>query len=160
GTVLDGKYRMDEELGAGGFGAVFRAWHLALDCAVAVKVFRPVAGNDSAHALQRFQREGRAAASLDHPNVVRVLDSGVSTDGVASLVMELLRGRSLYQEMHKTGQMGLRRAVTVAARVADALAAAHERGLVHRDIKPDNLFLHQAGGTEVVKVVDFGIAKF
>lgn len=160
GTVLDGKYRLDEELGAGGFGAVFRGWHLTLDCPVAVKVFRPVAGNDSAHALQRFRREGRAAACLEHPNAVRVFDSGVSSEGIAYLVMELLRGRSLFQELHKIGPMPLKRAAAIASRVADVLASAHARGLLHRDIKPDNIFLHQSAGGEVVKVVDFGIAKF
>ena len=160
GTVLDGKYRLDEELGAGGFGAVFRGWHLALDCAVAVKVFRPTPGNDSTLALQRFQREGRAAACLDHPNAVRVLDSGVSTDGIAYLVMELLRGHSLYQELHRRGTLSFARAANIAARVAEVLAAAHAHGLLHRDIKPDNIFLHRIEGAEVVKVVDFGIAKF
>ena len=95
GTVLDGKYRLDEELGSGGFGVVFRGRHLVLDCPIAVKVFRPVAGNDSGSELQRFLREGATAARIGHPNAVRVLDSGVSSGGLAFLAMELLRGRSL-----------------------------------------------------------------
>jgi hypothetical protein len=160
GTILDGKYRLDEELGSGGFGIVFRARHLTLDVPIAVKVFRPVAGNDSSLELQRFLREGATAARLNHPNAVRVLDSGVSTGGVAFLAMELLRGRSLAREIAAIGALSLRRAATVGATVADVLAAAHRQGIVHRDIKPDNIFLHHNGGEEVVKVVDFGIAKF
>ena len=160
GTVLDGKYRLDEELGAGGFGVVFRGRHLSLDVPIAVKVFRPHAGNDSSLELQRFLREGATAARLQHPNAVRVLDSGVSSGGVAFLAMELLRGRSLARELVAVGALSLRRAATVAATVADVLAAAHRQGIVHRDIKPDNVFLHHDAGQEVVKVVDFGIAKF
>ena len=107
GTVLDGKYRLDEELGSGGFGIVFRARHLTLDVPIAVKVFRPVAGNDSSLELQRFLREGATAARLTHPNAVRVLDSGVSTSGIAFLAMELLRGRSLAREIAAIGALSL-----------------------------------------------------
>jgi serine/threonine protein kinase len=160
GTVLDGKYRLDEELGSGGFGVVFRGRHLVLDCPVAVKVFRPVPGNDSGLGLQRFLREGATAARLNHPNAVRVLDSGVSAEGVAFLIMELLRGVSLARVLTTTGPLSLRRCARVAAAVADVLAEAHARGILHRDIKPDNVILHQADGGEVVKVVDFGIATF
>ena len=160
GSVLDGKYRLDEQLGTGGFGVVFRGRHLVLDCPIAVKVFRPVAGNDSALDLQRFLREGATAARICHPNAVKVLDSGVSSGGVAFLAMELLRGRSVGRERADTGALPLRRAATIAATVADVLAAAHRQGIVHRDIKPDNVFLHNTGREEVVKVVDFGIAKF
>ena len=160
GTVLDGKYRLDEELGAGGFGVVFRGRHLVLDCPIAIKVFRPVAGNDSALGLQRFLREGATAARLDHPNAVRVLDSGVSAEGVAFLIMELLRGRSLAQELTATGGLSLRRCAQIAAKVAEVLAEAHRRGILHRDIKPDNIFLHHGDAGEIVKVVDFGIATF
>jgi serine/threonine protein kinase len=158
--VLDGKYRLDEQLGAGGFGAVFRGRHLVLDAPIAIKVFRPAPGNDSAEGLQRFLREGATTARLDHPNAVRVLDSGVSTGGVAFLIMELLRGQSLAQELKAVGKVSLRRAAQIAATVADVLAAAHARGILHRDIKPDNVFLHREGDREVVKVVDFGIARF
>ena len=160
GTVLDGKYRLERELGAGGFGAVYQGWHLILDCPIAIKVFRPIAGNDSAHHLQRFLREGAAAARLNHPNAVHVLDSGVSSGGVAFLIMELLQGNSLAQEMARWGPLPLRRAVDIARAVADVLAAAHRRGILHRDIKPHNIFLHHTDAGEVVKVVDFGLAKF
>ncbi|MFM8272126.1 MAG: protein kinase domain-containing protein, partial [Gemmata sp.] len=121
GTVLDGKYRLDEELGSGGYGVVFHGRHLALDLPIAVKVFRPVPGNDSARDLQRFLREGATATRLSHPNAVRVLDSGVSTGGVAFLAMELLRGRSLAKELAAVGPLSLRRAAGIGATVADVL---------------------------------------
>ena len=159
GTTLDGKYRLDQPLGSGGFGVVLRGHHLALDHPIAVKVFRPLSGNDSGHELRRFLREGATAARLTHPNVVRVYDSGVSAEGTAYLVMELLSGRTLGQEVTDRGPLGVKRAVRVGACVADVLAAAHRVGVLHRDIKPENIFLHAADGREVVKVVDFGIAK-
>ncbi len=159
GSTLDGKYRLDEELGSGGFGVVFGGHHLPLDHPVAVKVFRPRPGNDSGSELQRFLREGATAARLNHPNVVRVLDSAVSADGIAYLVMELLRGQTLGREVSEHGPLAVKRAVRIGAAVADVLAAAHRAGIVHRDIKPENVFLHTGDGPEVVKVVDFGIAK-
>ena len=158
GTLLDGKYRLDEQLGSGGFGVVFRGHHLTLDQPVAVKVFRPSTGNDSARELQRFLREGATTARLNHRNAVRVLDSGVSDEGVAYLIMELLQGRTLAHQISATGPLPLMRALTIASRVADVLATAHSHGILHRDIKPDNVFLHHVGDEEIVKVVDFGIA--
>jgi hypothetical protein len=158
-TVLERKYRLDEELGSGGFGVVFRGRHLLLDLPVAIKVFRPLAGNDSGLGLQRFLREGAAAARISHPNAVRVFDTGVS-DGIAFLVMELLEGRSLAEELAAFGPLPLKRCVAIAAAVASVLAAAHREGILHRDVKPENVFLHRAGDKEVVKVLDFGIAKF
>jgi tRNA A-37 threonylcarbamoyl transferase component Bud32 len=160
GTILDGKYRLDRELGTGGYGAVYQGWHLILQCPIAVKVFRPVLGNDSALDLKRFLREGAAAARLNHPNAVQVWDSGVSSEGVAYLIMELLRGRTLAQELEAEVMLSLTRCGDIACAVADVLAIAHQSGILHRDIKPENVFLHQENGIEVVKVVDFGIAKF
>lgn len=160
GTTLDGKYRLDDQLGSGGFGVVFRGHHLTLDQPVAIKVFRPSTGNDSARELQRFLREGATTARLHHPNAVRVLDSGVSDEGVAYLIMELLQGRTLAQELSATGPLPLKRAIEIAARVAEVLANAHQHGILHRDIKPDNVFLHRVDNEEAVKVVDFGIATF
>lgn len=160
GAVLDGKYRLDKQLGAGGFGVVFAGRHLTLDRAIAIKVFRPAPGNDSALDLQRFLREGIAAARLNHPNAVRVMDSGISGDGVPFLAMELLEGRSLAQELAAQGPMSLRRCAWIASNVADVIAAAHRLGILHRDIKPQNIFLHRNEDREVVKVVDFGLAKF
>jgi serine/threonine protein kinase len=159
GTVLENKYRLDEELGSGGFGVVYRGRHLILEQPVAIKVFRPMEGNDSASGLQRFLREGAAASRIRHPNAVRVLDTGVC-DGIAFLVMELLEGRSLADELAEVGTLPLGRCVRIAAAVAQVLAVAHREGILHRDVKPENVFLHRADGEEVVKVLDFGIAKF
>lgn len=160
GKVLDEKYLVGEKIGAGGFGTVFRAKHLMLDHPVAVKVFRPTPGNDTPVGLARFRAEGARACRLDHPNVVNVLDSGTSDTGIAYMVMELLEGRSLSDELAANGALSVARCMEIAIPVCDVLAEAALRNLVHRDIKPSNVFLHRGRDGEVVKVVDFGIAKF
>jgi serine/threonine protein kinase/ligand-binding sensor domain-containing protein len=159
GSVLDSKYRIGERIGSGGFATVFRGVQLSLDRAVAVKVFRPAQGNDSAMALERFQREGMTACRVNHPNAIQVFDAGLSSDGIPYIVMELLEGRSLSAEIRRTGGLPLRRALGIAIPICEALAAAHAAGLVHRDIKPDNVFLSRTAEGEVVKLLDFGIAK-
>jgi serine/threonine protein kinase/FixJ family two-component response regulator len=158
GTVLDGKYTLDAKIGAGGYGAVFKGTHLGLNRTVAIKVFRPSPGNDSAEALERFQLEGVSLCRLQHPNAVLVLDAGVSSKGIAYLVMELLVGRPLATEM-LDGTVSLARAAEIVLPVCDVLTAAHKAGIIHRDIKPENIFLHRSKDGETVKVVDFGIAK-
>ncbi|QUW03661.1 protein kinase [Chloracidobacterium validum] len=159
GTTLDGKYHLEVKIGAGGFGVVFRARHLALNRPIAVKVFRPSSSNDSAEAIERFKREGVSASRLTHPHIVTVFDSGVSTDGIAYLAMELLIGHSLKDELRQRLRLALGEAMGIARDVADALTEAHRLGVIHRDIKPENIFLHQSTAGQVVKVVDFGIAK-
>jgi len=159
GAVLDQKYRLEEKIGSGGFGAVFRATHLGLNRAVAVKVFRPMPGNDSPEGLKRFRLEGVSASRINHPNAVTVLDCGISQAGIAYLVMELLEGHSLADELQQNGSLPLARVIEITLPVCQVLAAVHERGIVHRDIKPDNIFLHRTSDGEIVKVVDFGLAK-
>jgi serine/threonine protein kinase len=159
GTVLDGKYRLDEKIGAGGFGAVFRATHLALNRPIAVKVFKPMPGNDSANAVERFRLEGISVARLNHPNIINVIDSGISQEGIAYLVMELLQGHTLYEEVARKRPLSLKRCLKVLIPVCNALAEAHRNGIVHRDIKPSNIFLNRTAEGETVKVVDFGTAK-
>jgi serine/threonine protein kinase/FixJ family two-component response regulator len=159
GTVLDDKYRLDTKIGAGGYGAVFKGTHLGLNRKVAIKVFRPSPGNDSAEALERFQLEGVSLCRLQHPNAVLVLDAGVSSKGIAYLVMELLMGRPLATEMLDRGTVSLERAAEIVLPVCDVLTAAHKAGIIHRDIKPENIFLHRSKDGETIKVVDFGIAK-
>jgi serine/threonine protein kinase/ligand-binding sensor domain-containing protein len=159
GSVLDDKYRIEERIGAGGFATVFRAQQLSLDRRVAVKIFRPSPGNDSAMALDRFRREGMSACRVNHPNAIQIFDSGISSDGIPYIVMELLEGRALSAEIRKRGGLSLRRALGIAIPVCEALAAAHEAGLIHRDIKPDNIFIARSSDGEVVKLLDFGIAK-
>lgn len=159
GTVLDGKYRLEQKIGSGGYGVVFKAVHLELNTSIAVKVFRPTEGNDSPEAIERFRLEGISTCRVNHPNAINVLDSGISSDGIAYIVMELLIGHSLKDEMIKEGTFSLKRCAEIIIPVCQALAEAHKAGIVHRDIKPDNIFLHQGKQGEVIKVVDFGIAK-
>jgi ligand-binding sensor domain-containing protein/serine/threonine protein kinase len=159
GTVLDGKYRLEVKIGSGGYGAVYRAAHLGLNRFVAVKVFKPSSGNDSAEGLERFRLEGISTCRVNHPNAISVLDSGISAEGIAYLVMELLQGHSLAEELREDEKLSVRRSVEILIPVCGVLAQAHRSGIVHRDIKPDNIFLHQTKDEEVVKVLDFGIAK-
>lgn len=159
GTVLAETYRLETKIGEGGFGAVFRGVHLRLRRPVAVKVLRPTAGRDSLEELERFRREGIAACRVAHPNAVEVLDFGISSRNMAYLVMELLEGKTLGALLTERRIIDIDRAAAIIGPVCEALGAAHNAGIVHRDIKPDNVFLHRSGDREVVKVVDFGIAR-
>ncbi|HLL77374.1 MAG TPA: protein kinase [Pyrinomonadaceae bacterium] len=159
GQVLDGKYRLDAVLGEGGMGTVYRATHLLIDRPVAVKVLRPHFVEDAA-AQQRFRREARAAGRLRHPNAVAVTDFGDTPEGYVYIVMELLEGRTLREMIAAEGPLPAARGVSLMEQAAAAVAAAHEAGVIHRDLKPGNIFVVQGEGARpVVKVLDFGIAK-
>lgn len=158
GTVLDEKYRLDSLIGRGSFGAVYRGTHLKLQRPVAVKVLRTNFGADQV-ALARFQQEGVSLSRLQHPNAVAILDFSVTSDDVAYMVMELLHGYSLDQELKRRGPISPARALGITIPVCNVLAEAHSMGIIHRDIKPQNIFLHHDRRGEVVKVLDFGIAK-
>ncbi len=158
GVVLAGKYRLEKLIGAGTFGAVYRAVHTELDRELAVKVLQPsVTANED--SLQRFRQEGIAACRVQHPNAVAVSDFGVTETGVAYLVMELLEGRPLVDELTRGSKLTPGRCLEIIEPVCEVLAEAHDADLVHRDIKPENIFLHQTSRGELVKVCDFGIAK-
>ena len=159
GTVLDEKYRLAEKIGSGNFGTVYRGEHIFLHHPVAVKVFRPAIGRLALEGIDRFRLEGISACRINHPNAVTVLDFDVSAGSLAYLVMELLNGRSLADELRAEGRISPTRCADVAACVCDALAEAHGAGIVHRDIKPSNVFLHHNHSEQLVKVIDFGIAK-
>ncbi|HET9776269.1 MAG TPA: protein kinase [Gemmatimonadaceae bacterium] len=159
GTVLDEKYRVREKIGSGGFGTVYRGEHIFLHHPVAIKVFRPAIGRDALESLDRFRVEGISACRINHPNAVTVLDFDVSAGSLAYLVMELLHGHSLLDEMKNKGKLDPLRALRIGHAVCAALAEAHGLGIVHRDIKPSNVFLHTVRGEERIKVIDFGIAK-
>lgn len=159
GTVLDDKYRVEEKIGSGGFGTVYRGEHILLHHPVAIKVFRPVVGSGALQGLDRFRLEGISASRINHSNAVTVLDFGVSAGSLAYLVMELLHGRSLADELRAEEKLPAQRCARIMAAVCAVLAEAHAAGLVHRDIKPSNVFLHQGKDHELVKVIDFGIAK-
>jgi serine/threonine protein kinase len=159
GTVLDEKYRLEDKIGSGGFGCVYRSTHLGLNRSVAIKIFRPMAGNDIPEGLDRFRLEGISASRVTHPNAISVLDYGISQNGIAYLVMELLCGHTLADELRASGKLSPQRCAEIILPICDVLVVAHAAGIVHRDIKPDNIFLHQSNDGEVVKVVDFGLAK-
>ncbi len=158
GMVLDGKYRLEAALGTGGVGTVYRATHLLLGHSVAVKILRASSGT-TPEQRARFQREGIAACRIRHPNAVAVLDFAVTEDGITYLVMELLQGRSLADELREEGILAPPRTAELLSPICDVLAEAHAAGIVHRDLKPANIFLQAGRQGEVVKVVDFGIAK-
>jgi CheY-like chemotaxis protein len=157
GVLLASKYRLREPLGTGGFGTVYRAWHVELEREVAVKVLNPsLAAN--AETRERFRREGLSASRLKHPNVVGILDFGAD-ESVAYLVMELLQGVSLLEEICGFAPLSLGRCAAILAPLLDALDAAHGQGIIHRDIKPSNIFLERTGQSEIPKLLDFGIAR-
>ena len=159
GTVIAGKYRIDAVLGRGGMGAVYRATHVMLNKTVAVKTInRDLI--ESAEMVQRFQREARAATSLEHPNIVAVYDLGQADDGGLYIAMEFVKGVDLKDVIRASGPMPAARIVPLLAQVASALARAHRNHIVHRDLKPQNLVIAtDANGQERVKLLDFGIAK-
>ena len=159
GTILEDKYKLEEKIGSGAFGTVYSGRHLLLDAPVAVKIFRPVPGKNMDKSLERFRREGMSAKRISHPNAVTVLDFGISAEAIAFLVMELLRGRTLADELRNLKKVSPRRAAEIALPICSVLAEAHRASIIHRDIKPSNIFLHQTTAGEIVKVVDFGIAK-
>jgi serine/threonine-protein kinase len=159
GQIFDGKYRLEERLGGGGMGTVYRATHLLIDRPVAVKVLsQRFVGDETAQ--QRFRREARAAGRMHHPNAVTVTDFGASNRHLY-IVMELLEGRTLRELLAREGPLDPARAVSIMLQTSAAVGAAHELGLIHRDLKPANIFIEQRpGAPAVVKVLDFGLAKF
>ena len=158
GQVLANRFTVTRRLGAGGMGAVYEATHAQLGRPVAIKVLH------ERHAARpevaaRLLNEGRLASTIHHPNIVDLFDVGETSDGRAFVVMELLEGESLAQRLRAHGPLDEKRALSIARDVAGALAAAHEKHIVHRDVKPENVFLAVDAAGETVKVVDFGIAK-
>ena len=148
------RYRLENLLGDGGAGRVYRGTHVELDRPVAVKVLHRDYGGNPDYAA-RFRREARAASKIEHSGVVGVTDFGTSDDGRLFLVMELIEGPTLAEAI-QAGPMGSGRALRIAANLCDVLAAVHQAGVVHRDVKPANLFMLE---DDEVKLVDFGIAR-
>ncbi len=157
GTQLGDRYLLTEILGRGGMGVVYGAEHLYTGRRVAVKLLRPEVSGNSARA-ERLKREARAAAALDHDGIVDVLDMG-EVDGSLYLALERCEGRDLAGELRERQTIPVDEAVEWVAAVLDALATAHDAGIVHRDIKPSNIFLARKGTATIPKVLDFGIAK-
>jgi serine/threonine-protein kinase len=155
GTVLGGKFRIGRKIGSGGIGVVYAAEHVTLGHEVAVKVLRGAAAKDAGE-IARLRREAYIQVHVEHPNVVRVLDLDQMPDGSIYVVMERLVGRSLAERLARDGLLAPGYAIPVFMGVCRGLAAAHEKGVVHRDLKPGNIFLCEDGTS---KVLDFGMSK-
>lgn len=158
GSVLQERYLLESLIGRGQFGMVYRATHLQLERPVAVKLLRSSLESD-ATSWQRFHQESVSTGRIQHPNAVSVLDFAISEEGIPFMVMELLEGLTLEKELRFKGRLSPRRCGEIVIPICEVLAAAHDLGIVHRDIKPQNIFLHLARHQEVVKVLDFGLAK-
>jgi len=159
GEHVTPQVRLVRSIGAGGMGAVWVADHLALKTQVAVKFILAGRENDS-EARERFSREAEAAAQVKSPHVAQIFDHGVTDDGIPFIVMELLEGEDLSKYVLSQGRLGLREVATIITQICRALARAHAKGLIHRDVKPANVYLCDVGAPErFVKLLDFGVAK-
>jgi serine/threonine-protein kinase len=160
GQILDRRYSIDEVIGHGGMGAVYRGTQLATKQGVAIKVIRAEFAEDE-EATRRFHREARAASLLTHPHTIRVIDFGQSESGDLYQVLEFLDGVTLRGLLKRDGRLPEARLARIAGEIAQSLAEAHRIGLAHRDLKPENVMILDAiGHPDFVKVLDFGIAKF
>ncbi|MCC7539880.1 MAG: serine/threonine protein kinase [Deltaproteobacteria bacterium] len=159
GATLLGRYRVLRKLGEGGMGSVYEAENVLLGRRVAIKCLLPKLSRDP-ESVARFVREAQAATLIAHPHIVQVFDLDALPDGTRFMVLELLDGNDLGSELDRSGTIPLPRTLSITLQVCDALAAAHRAGVVHRDIKPPNVFLvRRDGRDDYVKVVDFGIAR-
>jgi serine/threonine-protein kinase len=154
GMCLNGRYRLDAQIGAGGMSTVYRAFDTTLERRVAVKLMHREIASDS-DQLERFRREARSVAQLSHPHIVGVIDAG-EEDGRPYIVFEYVEGETLKERIRRMGRLPIDEAIAYAIEIARALGAAHARGIVHRDIKPQNVLVDEEGSA---KVTDFGIAR-
>ncbi|WP_438007855.1 serine/threonine-protein kinase [Sorangium sp. So ce321] len=158
GDLIAGKYRLLHKIGEGAMGTVWVATNVAVESKVAIKLMRPELR--SPELTDYFHREARAAGRMNHAEIVRVFDLGETAEGDPYIVMELIEGESLRSVLAREGRMTPERAISLLLPVAGAMHAAHEKGVVHRDLKPDNVMLVRRGGGRLLpKVVDFGVAK-
>ena len=158
GTLLAGRYVVEEVIGEGGMATVYRARHKLVERPVAVKIMNPMLASDPI-VRERFRREARSAQKLAHPNIIEIFDQGDTEDGTCYIVMELLRGESLAAVVHKK-RLEVDRAVHIMIQIARGIARAHDLEVIHRDLKPENIFLcRRDDGSDLVKLLDFGIAK-
>ena len=159
GTLLGGRYRLDAQIGRGGMSTVYRAFDTVLERAVAIKLMHREIASDS-DQLERFRREARSVARLNHPHIVTVIDAGeeAAEDGGSTpyIVLEFVEGETLKDLIRREGALDIPQAIAYAIEIARALGAAHERMIVHRDVKPQNVLISEEGGA---KITDFGIAR-
>ena len=159
GTLVAGQFLVEARLGEGGMGAVYRAVQVRMARPCALKVLRRDVASDSS-TVARFRREASNSSQLFHPNIAALYDFGETSDGLFYLAMELVEGETLTTLVAREGALAPLRAASIVRQVADALAVADEHGVVHRDLKPDNVLLvPRRDGSDLAKVVDFGIAK-
>lgn len=158
GKVLAGRFRIVERIGQGGMGCVYKALHIEMDRLCAIKLLLPLAG-DQASARARFRREAKMSSRIDSPNAVTIYDFGEAEAGQFYLAMEYIEGESLANILDREKSLRIERVVNITDQIARALSAAHALGIVHRDLKPANIMLTRKDGSELVKVLDFGIAK-
>jgi DNA-binding NarL/FixJ family response regulator/tRNA A-37 threonylcarbamoyl transferase component Bud32 len=157
-TIFNEKYLIESLIGTGGVGAVYKARHLYIDRTVAIKVLHPELTDDPL-LMRGFQREGTAVANLHHKNIVNVYDFGLSEDRQPFLVMEYVDGTSMYEIIAEKKRFDPLHALQLFTQVCEGLAAAHEHGIVHCDLKPSNILIAGTHGNEVVKLVDFGLVQ-
>lgn len=159
GQVLGERYRVGHVIGEGGMGTVYAAEHIAIQKKLAIKVLAEEFAGQRVYR-RRFIREARAVSKIDHPNVIRVSDFGVTPQGSLFLVTELLRGEPLAATIAREGALPWSRARPMLLQIARGIAAAHQQHILHRDIKPENCFrIHLEGNEDFIKVLDFGLAK-
>src|SRR5215831_17730007 len=158
GRTLNNRFVVGEKVGEGGFGAVFRGKQIATGREVALKILHPHNVSDET-IVARFRREAEACSKLRDPHTVTTYDFDETSDGILYLAMELLRGKSLHQVQKTEGPLGYERVLKILDQVSASLAEAHQNGIVHRDMKPENVFIETRDGQDHVKVLDFGIAK-
>src|SRR6202521_384490 len=163
GTLLGGRYRLDAQIGRGGMSTVYRAFDIVLERPVAIKLMHREIASDS-DQLERFRREARSVAQLSHPHIVTVIDAGEEPSpdghqtggGAPYIVLEYIEGETLKDLIRREGPLDILQALAYAIEIARALGAAHERQIVHRDVKPQNVLIGIEGGA---KITDFGIAR-
>ena len=159
GKVLADRFEILSRIGEGGTGVVYKAKQITVDRTVAIKVLGAHVSSDP-QWVKRFHNEARAAARLDHPNTVRMIDFGETKEGLLFIAMEYLHGRPLSDEISRLGKIPPQRALRIISQVCQSLQEAHGQGIIHRDIKPDNVFLVEMKGSgDFVKVLDFSVAK-
>jgi len=166
GDIFDSKYQIIDKLGAGNVGMVFRAKHMILDKPVAIKVLMDLkatensdTNNSTRSTLMRFQREAKAAANLNHPNVITIHDFGIFKDSIPYMVMDLIEGETLSAHM-KRNPLPVHEAIAILNQICDALIHAHTKNVMHRDLKPGNIMIVNESGQKRAILLDFGLAKF
>jgi eukaryotic-like serine/threonine-protein kinase len=159
GKTVVGKYRIEQMLGEGGMGKVYKATQLGIDRPIVLKVLRQALLSDD-RTVRRFQREAKAASRLNHPNSIGVIDFGTAEDGALYIAMEYVQGKDLHHVLSREWPLPEARIIRIVSQVLSALSDAHSAGVIHRDLKPENIMVEQRRGeADFVKVLDFGIAK-